>query len=222
MTMILFIVITALLCLLLLGIDSFRQVKQRKETDTPHEKMPLDSSKSTSILGKSHYQLSQLLPNDVTSLKTEADMKDNTKEESTFAGSSLETEHDDPEEIDVDVPPLEKEEPDEDDFIEEEEITGLFGPDAEIASGVSVDDMLKADKVISDVQASVQDEEEAGQILYQNRKTNIVKQIASNSSVRIERIRDLMYIHEKKYGIVETDIPTNKDLENFDINNFIR
>lgn len=219
--MVLFIVIIAIVCLCGISIDSFLQRKAKKDSVSPLQTEKKKDS-DVSIMGESRYHICQSLPSDAMPQKTEEDVKENLTEGSTFVSS--EEYEGDPEPMDVDVEPLEIEPTQVEDELDEEdeEIPEIFGPDAVLASGVSVDEMFQTNKVIEDTNATPTQEQEAGRILNQNQKTDMFEQIASGSSKRLDRIRELMYMQEKKYNVNETT-KTNPqgsiDFKDFELRN---
>lgn len=219
--MVLLIVIIAIVCLCGIVFDSFLAQKGKKNSASPLQTEKKKYS-DASIMGESRYHLCQSLPSDATPEKTEEDVNENLTEGSTFV-SAAESEGD-PEPMDVDVPPLEIEPPQVEDEPneEDEEIIEIFGPDAVLASGVSVDEMFQTNKVIEDTNATPKQEQEAGRILNQNQKTDMFEQLASGCPKRLDRIRELMYIQEKKHNVNETtkaDPQGSIDFKDFELKN---
>ena len=219
--MVLLIVIIAIGCLCGIGIDSFLGRKRKKNAASA---LQTEKKKhcGVPILGESRYHLCQSLPSDATPQKTEGDVKSNPTQDPTFV--SADEPEGDPEPMDMDVEPLEIEPPevDEEPNEQDEEITEIFGSDALLASGVSVDEMFQTNKVIEDVNATPKQELEAGRILCRNQKTDMFEQLASGSPKRLDRIRELMYMQEKKHNINEptqTDPQGKIDFKDFKLKN---
>lgn len=226
--MIVFIFIAVLLFLGMVCIDYYFQPKKNNQGG-PSFKQPDISGKSGSVLGESQFNRCQLMPNDATQEETVKTIENNPKEGNNFEPANPQDEEDyDPEPMDIDVPPLERIDPEKEDYIdEEEEILELFGEDAVIASGVSVEEMLETNRVIDSSDSTANQEAIAGRILYQNKKTEIFGQMVSDSPVRLERIRTLMHIHEKLHGVTEetnenTSAAQNMELKDFNISKHVR
>lgn len=218
-----FIVIAILSFLCLSGIDYWYQKRGKK--DPAPEEMPQENIESASVLGKSNYRLCQALPNDAKGEKTEENRIKNVREVSNFVSQEEEI---DSGLMDIAVPLSERkneqtgDSPDE----EEEETEELFEKDAVVASGLTIDEMLHTNKVIEDTQSTEKDEEQAGKVLYENKETEMVGQMASDNQVRLERIRSLMYLHEAKHGITtdrrKDSGSKSMDDTDFNISDFIR
>lgn len=226
--MIVFILIAVLLFLGMVCIDYYFQPKKNSQ-DEPSSKQPDIPGKSGSVLGESRFDRCQSVPNDATQEETVGTIENNPKEGNNFEPANPQDEEDrDPEPMDIDVPPLERIEPEKEEYInEEEEILELFGGDAVIASGVSVEEMLQTNRVIESPDSTAGEEAAAGRILYQNKKTEIFGQMVSDSPVRLERIRALMHIHEKLHGVTEEtnenmSAAQNMELKDFDISKHVR
>lgn len=200
-----------------------KKKNQSKESEKHTQKTPI----SGSVLGESRFDRCQSMPNDATLKENDENIENNSKEGNNFEPSNSEQEENyDPEPMDIDVPPLERIEPEEEENIEEE-VLELFGEDAVIASGLSVEEMLQTNRTIENTDSTLKEEENAGRVLYQNKKTDMFEQMVSGNPVRLERIRGLMYLHEKKHGITEGQNETstsgqNGDLKDFDISSYVR
>jgi hypothetical protein len=209
------IVLAVFLFLCMLASDSLFQ-KRKKKKDIPAGVAGQKKQDSASILGKSKYHFCQWLPNDATNEKTVESIKRISEEDSTFVPPKKENDSGLPApEVILERDGGLTEE-------EEEEIKELFGKDAAIACGVSVEEMFRTGKVIENRQSPAGEEENAGKILYENRGTDVFEQ--PDNRERLERIRSLMFLHEKKYeltGISETSETKNTDYTNFDITDFI-
>lgn len=226
--MMIFILIAVFLFLGMVLIDYYFRPKKDNQDET-FIKRPDISGKTESVLGESRFDRCQLMPNDATQEETVKTIENNSKEGNNFESANPQEEEDfDPEPMDIDVPPLERIDPEREEYIdEEEEIFELFGEDAVIASGVSVEEMLQTNQVIDSSDSTVSQEATAGRILYQNKKTEIFGQMVSGSPVRLERIRTLMHLHEKLHGVTEDATGNISDaqsmeLKDFDISKHVR
>lgn len=228
--MIRFILIAVFLFMGMLIIDYIVRPRHKKKNQSGESgKHTPKTIISGSVLGESRFDRCQSMPNDATPKESGENIENNSKEGNNFEPSNSEEEGNyDPEPMDIDVPPLERIEPDEEENIDDEEdVLELFGEDAVIASGLSVEEMLQTNRTIENTDSTLKEEENAGRVLYQNKKTDMFEQMVSGNPVRLERIRGLMYLHEKKHGITEEQDESstseqNGDLKDFDISSYVR
>lgn len=228
--MIKFLLIAVFLFMGMLIIDYIIRPRHKKKNQSrASEKHTSKTIISGSVLGKSRFDRCQSMPNDATLKESGKNIENNSKEGNNFEPPNSEEEGIYAlEPMDIDVPLLERIEPDEEENVEDEEdVLELFGEDAVIASGLSVEEMLQTNRTIENTGSTINEEENAGRVLYQNKKTDMFEQMVSGNPVRLDRIRGLMYLHEKKHGITEEQNESstseqNGDLKDFDINSYVR
>jgi len=170
-----------------------------------------------SIVGKSNFNLRQPVPTTATPTAEEPKTEEGVH---NFAPQENQ------EPMDVDIP-LEKEvvEDSIDENEEAIELEGLFGKELHYASGVDINDLGKLKHVIETPSADIKEKQEAGKILYENRETDLVGQMASNEK-NASIISGLIDLHMTSY-LNEKD-NTNKqvkisdELNDFDVSQFLR
>lgn len=203
---------------------SKEQTVAKNNQQPAEDKIVPSKEEIPSFVGKSKTNLRQSEPNTATDLETEKAIEK--------APIFVPSKDSDPEMIDIEVP-LEKVEslPEEEFNAEDEaeELEGL-GPDAVLASGVDFDDLIKTQQVIESPTATLQEEKDAGRVIYQSQKTDMFEQLASSGDSRITlRISSLLDIHlkelakeqqsEKELSLTQNKQLDSQDFKDFDVNN---
>lgn len=201
-------------CLLVrLGKESLKDKKSEKISST--EK---NTSELTSVIGKSKFTLRQPLPTATTPI-----VKDSTIEDRVFNFVSEENQ----EPMDIEIL-LEKEIIEENNVDEEQEaieLEELFGKDIHYASGVDINDLGKLKYVIENSSAGIEEKKQAGKILYENKETDMVSQMASNNQYTASMISNLIDLHMETYlkeNSNANQVKSLDDIEDFDITQFLK
>jgi len=171
-----------------------------------------------SIVGKSNFSLSQPVPTTATPIAKEPETGEG---EYNFASQA----NQEPMAIDI---PLEKEVIEDNKIDEDEEaieLEGLFGKDVHYASGVEINDLGKLKHAIETPSAATREKQYAGKILYENRETELVGQMASNekNASIISGLIDLhmtSYLNEKDN--INNQVKVSDELNDFDVSQFLR
>jgi hypothetical protein len=192
-----------------------------------HESSPQNHPQNNSVVGKSHFYLSQ------TQTNTSIDSKDEkTKEKADIFAISdgeknavispeklEESFSDTPELMDINIPlEYEREE-------ETEELAEVFGEETAFATGLSFEDMALAIQAVDN--NSDENEYRAGEVFYQMENTEWVEQLASSDSGKASRISALIDLHlaelyKDRNEQAQNDMnESNGEYSNFDITKFI-
>lgn len=202
------------ICLLIrLGRKSLEE-KKAEETSSINN----NTTKIPSVIGKSKFKLRQPLPTATTPIDKVSTIGDDV---SNFVSE----ENQEPMDIDV---PLEKEIIEENSIDEEQEaieLEELFGKDIHYASGVDVNDLGTLKYVIENSSAEIKEKKQAGKILYENRETDMVNQMAYSNQNTASIISNLIDLHMETY--LKENNNTNQakasdEIEDFDINQFLK
>ena len=106
------------------------------------------------------------------------------------------------------------------DFIEEQEELEQLGLPTELSSDFTFEDMME---VVNEVEsAKPQNPTRAGKLLYENKNTDWVQQMASTSSDYQKRIVELIDVHLEKLGQTEMNQEPSNNLEGFDIGEYVK
>lgn len=204
-------VVTRLYRIYYLGKEQIRKEENGNEVKDVHPE--------ASIVGKSKFDLSQPLPTTATPMAKRPEVE-------APVSNFVPEENQEPMAIDV---PLEKEIVEKSQQINEEEeameLEELFGKDVHLASGVDVNDLGKLKHVIETPSAGIREKQQAGRILYENRETEIVAQMADNekTSSIISGLIDLhmtSYLSEKEN--TNSQVKVSDELNDFDVSQFLR
>lgn len=192
------------------------QEKQKEDREANVQKEDFKSDLPPSIIGQSKFKLSQPLPTATTPIAKEPEIEESV---SNF------TPEENQEPMDIDVP-LEKEII-EDNSIDEEqeaiELEELFGKNVAFASGVDINELEKLKHIIETPSAEIQEKEQAGKILYENKETDMVEQMVSDNSNTASIISNLIDLHMTSY-LKENISKTQKisdEANDFDVNRFL-
>lgn len=218
---------TILAAVLLICILLFPSVKHlydlinlgKKKLEEQQEGHSEKKDLSTSILGKSKFSLCQPLPTATTPTAKEPIIE---KDEHNFADEKNQTP------MDIDIP-LEKEPKLDDDIDEDEEaieLEEMLGKGVCFATGVDITDLGKIKHVIESPFPRLEEQQNAGRILYENKETDMFEQLASGKtkvSSIITNLIDLhIALHLKEKGEFDNQNNAESDeLKNFDVNLFL-
>lgn len=214
--MVLLITLVALILLLAIWFIPIDKTSPKKEDEKPILKKGVPN-----ILGESHFKLRHKMTTDDTAQK--ADCQD--RKDDTFVSSEVFVEDNQP--LDIDFPLEKEEEMTEEDLAEEEEeLESLFGKDAELATGVDFEDLFTTKEVIEDKDSSLEREQQAGKVLYENQHTVLFEELVSKQKSTGVRIASLVDIHlallnEGDNSNQTATTQTSDEYENFNINDFI-
>lgn len=214
--MVLLITLVALILLLAIWFIPIDKTSPKKEDEKPILKKGVPN-----ILGESHFKLRHKMTTDDTTQK--ADCQD--RKDDTFVSSEVFVEDNQP--LDIDFPLEKEEEMTEEDLAEEEEeLESLFGKDAELATGVDFEDLFTTKEVIEDKDSSLEREQQAGKVLYENQHTVLFEELVSKQKSTGVRIASLVDIHlallnEGNNSNRTATTQTSDEYKNFNINDFI-
>lgn len=212
----LIITLVALILLLAIWFIPIDKTSPKKEDEKPILKKGVPN-----ILGESHFKLRHKMTTDDTAQK--ADCQD--RKDDTFVSSEVFVEDNQP--LDIDFPLEKEEEMTEEDLAEEEEeLESLFGKDAELATGVDFEDLFTTKEVIEDKDSSLEREQQAGKVLYENQHTVLFEELVSKQKSTGVRIASLVDIHlallnEGDNSNQTATTQTSDEYKNFNINDFI-
>lgn len=213
---VLLITLVALILLLTIWFIPIDKTSPKKE-----DEKPILKKGTPNILGESHFKLRHKMTTDDTTQK--ADCQD--KKDDTFVSSEVFVEDNLP--LDIDFPLEKEEEMTEEDLAEEEEeLESLFGKDAELATGVDFEDLFTTKEVIEDKDSSLEREQQAGKVLYENQHTVLFEELVSKQKSTGVRIASLVDIHlalldEGNNSNQTATTQTSDEYKNFNINDFI-
>lgn len=193
---------------------------------TDNETSPKEPEKSNSrkdipnILGASHFKLRHKKTTDDTLQKPDC----KAEKDNTFVSSEEFEEDNEP--LDIDFPLYKEEDINEADLIEEEEeLESLFGEGAELATGVDFENLFTTKKVIETTSSSLEEEQQAGKVLFENQHTILFEELISKQKSTSIRIASLVDIHLSK---LNEENPNHDFLDQasdnynrFNINDFI-
>lgn len=214
--MVLLITLIALILLVTIWFIPIDKPSPKKDEEKPILKKSIPN-----ILGESHFKLRHKVTTDDTTQKTDLQHeKDNT-----FVSSEVFVEDNQP--LDIDFPLEKEEEMDEEDLAEEEEeLESLFGKDAELATGVDFEDLFTTKQVIEDKNSSLEQEQQAGKVLYENQHATLFEELVSKQKSTGVRISSLVDIHlaklnEDNNSNHDATTQTSDEYKDFNINDFI-
>lgn len=200
----------------LISLGKKKLEEQQSQTKEIHSKK---SDLSTSILGKSKFNLCQPLPIAATTVAKELIIEEDGH---NFATDENQTP------MDIDIP-LEKEPEEEDYFDEDEEaieLEEMFGKDVCFAAGIDINDLDKVKHVIETPSPDAKEKQEAGKVLYENKETDMFEQLASGKTKVSSIISNLIDIHIalhlKEKGEFVDQSNEFDELKNFDVNMFLK
>lgn len=193
--------------------------KKKLEEQQTESNRTEKSDLSPSILGKSKFSLCQPLPTATTPVAKEPIIEE---DEHNFVAEENQT----PMNIDI---PLEKEPENGEDIDEDEEaieLEEMFGKDVCFAAGVDINDLGKVKHVIETTSPKIEDQQEAGKILYENKETGMFEQLTSGktkTALIVSNLIDLhIALHQKEKGDFENQNKDESDeLKNFDVSLFL-
>lgn len=173
----------------------------------------ITSELESSLVGKSSFSLCQPVPTATTPLGKEGISE---TDGDNFVSES------DPTPMDIDYS-LDR---DTDDEIDEEqesmELKEMFGKDVCYASGIAIDELHKIKQVIELPNASPNEQQEAGRLLYENKETEIVEQLSSGKTASIiSGLIDLHILSHQQEANELKDLPESEELKSFDVNKFL-
>jgi hypothetical protein len=123
----------------------------------------------------------------------------------------------DPNPDDLDIPP--DDDPDESEAEEAEELRGTLGGDARLADGFTYEEMATAIDAVNN--PSEETEKEAARVLSGLEKTDMFEQLVSSDAGRALRINAVLDHYEQSVTPESANVDSDKDLEDFDIMNFL-
>lgn len=177
------------------------------------DKMDLKTNNSHSVIGESKFRVGHSRTKASTSLENE-DRKENAP---IFAPQS---EDGNPEIKDAYVP-LVKEKKEDPVDLQDESLFLNTESGAVLASGASYDELVSTGKIIVKDKPTDDEKAVAGQVLYENRQTEMLEQVVANSEETAKTIAALIEAHLaiRAQGLrQDNDIVFADDFKNFDIN----
>lgn len=209
------IILVALLLLVGIWFIPTKKETSKKELETLNSRKDIPN-----ILGASHFKLRHKKTTDDTSQKPDC----KPEKDNTFVSSEEFEEDNEP--LDIDFPLYKEEDINEANLIEEEEeLESLFGKDAELATGVDFENLFTTKKVIETTSSSLEEEQQAGKVLFENQHTILFEELISKQKSTSIRIASLVDIHLSK---LNEENPNHDFLDQasdnynrFNINDFI-
>lgn len=208
------IIVASIIGIILLLLSQYKIDIKRK--NSPKAEEPLKKKeKKVARVGKSIPNLRYKKTLDDSSLK----VNDIAKKENTFEPSLNESEPD-PKDLVIDADPTETV------IDEEEEIAAYTKEEVYTAGGMDYDVMMKTVEVINSKTASKKEEQKAGEVLHNNRDTELINKMSSSKGALSARISSLLDMRIQQHmlehsGNVESGVaPHSNDYNGFNASDF--
>ena len=190
--MIKLIIILCLVGIILIKLSDYKITIKKNSSDSKSEdEKPQKREKKVGRVGKSMPDIRQMMTLNDSSLESDNPQK----KEHTFDSSKDESEPD-PKDLVIDADPTETVI----DHEEEDEIAAYTGGEVYTAGGMDYEVMMNTVKVINSKTATKEEEQKAGQVLYDNRDTELVDKMVSAKKELSVRITSLIGLRLQQHA----------------------
>lgn len=210
-------VITMCIVAIILILQSEYKIDIRKKKIAPSDEVPIREKKKNKVarVGISVPDKRQMKSLGDSCLES----KDIAKKGNTFEPSQNEESDPDPKDLVIDADPTESV------IDDDEEITVYTGGELYTAGGVDYDVMMKTVKVVNSRTATKEEEQKAGQVLHDNRDTELVSKMQACKGALANRISTLLDLRTQGYidsldGGVASHSNESDDYKNFNADEY--
>lgn len=188
--MAIYVILTCVIAIILILLSEYKiDIKKKTYAPKTEEQTTKKEKNKVARVGKSIPDTRQMMSLDDSYLKAE----DVAKKENTFDPSQNESDPD-PKDLVIDADPTET-------VIEEEEdIAAYTGEEVYTAGGMDYDVMMNTVGVINRKTATKEEEQKAGEVLHENRDTELVSKMRSSKGALATRITSLIDLRTQEYA----------------------
>lgn len=186
------LIILCIVGIILIKLSDYKVIIKKNSSDSKLVKEePQKKGKRVGRVGKSMPDIRQMMTLNDSSLES-----DNPQEKEHIFDSSKDESEPDPKDLVIDADPTETVVDDE----EEEEVAAYTGEEIYTAGGMDYEVMMNTVGVINSKTATKEEEQQAGQVLYDNRDTELVDKMVSAKKELSVRITSLIGLRLQQHA----------------------